>query len=41
MSEPSGLPRTTIITKPAIIVVNSGMTSTGISPRAQPGTVPA
>ena len=35
---PSGLPRTTTMTKPLISVASSGITSTGIRPRIQVGT---
>ena len=38
ISQPSGLLRTTIIIRPPMIEVSSGMTSTGIRPRAQTGT---
>ena len=38
MSAPSGLPSTTTMMKPLTSVARSGMTSTGIRPRAQVGT---
>ena len=38
ISLPSGLPSTAIMTNPLISVASSGMTSTGIRPRAHGGT---
>ncbi len=38
MSFPMGLPSTTIIRMPTMIVVSRGITSTGIRPRAHAGT---
>jgi len=38
ISQAIGLPKTTSIRKPATTLVNSGMTSTGIRPRAHAGT---